>query len=56
MLKLYDFILSRLTEANVKNDQSALDEAEEFVRGFRDTWKEVIQLDRQQRHGVRGKV
>ncbi|WP_096202438.1 flagellar export chaperone FliS [Bacillus sp. FJAT-45350] len=56
MLTLYDFILNRLIEANIKNDSKALLEAEELVVDFRDTWKEVIQLDRQQRHGSGGKA
>ncbi|MED1603094.1 flagellar export chaperone FliS [Alkalihalophilus marmarensis] len=56
MMRMYDFILNRLIEANVKNDAKALTEAEELVVEFRDTWKEVIQLDRKQRHGAGGKA
>ncbi|ADC49174.1 flagellar protein FliS [Alkalihalophilus pseudofirmus OF4] len=56
MMRMYDFILSRLIEANVKNDANALTEAEGLVVEFRDTWKEVIQLDRKQRHGAGGKA
>lgn len=52
MMQMYDFILSRLIDANMKNDKQALKEAEQFVIEFRDTWKEVIKLDRQRRHGV----
>ncbi|MCM3024051.1 flagellar export chaperone FliS [Heyndrickxia ginsengihumi] len=48
MMLLYDFILRRLMDANLKNDLKALAEAEELVTEFRDTWKEVIQLNRQQ--------
>lgn len=51
MLRLYDFILNRLVQANIKNDLQALKEAEKFVTDFRDTWKEVIRIDRQQRLG-----
>ncbi|UTR11752.1 flagellar export chaperone FliS [Evansella sp. LMS18] len=54
MMQMYDFILRRLIDANTHNDPKALKEAEEFVTDFRDTWKEVIKLDRQQRHGVSG--
>lgn len=53
MMQMYDFILSRLIDANTKNDKQALKEAEQFVTDFRDTWKEVIKLDRQRRHGAR---
>lgn len=53
MMQMYDFILSRLIDANTKNDKQALKEAEQFVIEFRDTWKEVIKLDRQRRHGAK---
>lgn len=56
MLRLYDFILSRLVDANVNNDAKALKEAEEFVTDFRDTWKEVLVIDRKQRHGQGGQA
>lgn len=56
MMRMYDFILSRLIDANIKNDLDALKEAEEFVVSFRDTWKEAIQLDRKQRHGEGGQA
>ncbi|WP_258921835.1 flagellar export chaperone FliS [Heyndrickxia coagulans] len=56
MLSLYDFILRELIQANVKNDVSKLDTAEELVAGFRDTWKQVIQANRRQTYGQGGKV
>ncbi|MDV2684279.1 flagellar export chaperone FliS [Alkalihalophilus lindianensis] len=56
MMRMYDYILNRLVEANVKNDPKALTEAEELVVEFRDTWKEVIMLDRKQRHGAGGQA
>lgn len=56
MMRMYDFILSKLIDANVNSDLSALKEAEEFVVEFRDTWKEVLLIDRKQRHGVGGKA
>lgn len=56
MMRLYDFILARLVDANVNNDLNALSEAELFVTEFRDTWKEVILLDRQKRYGKGGNV
>ena len=51
MMRMYDFILSRLVDANTQNSLEALTEAEEFVIEFRDTWKQVVQIDRQNRHG-----
>ncbi|MGO4888820.1 flagellar export chaperone FliS [Anaerobacillus sp. MEB173] len=56
MLRMYDFVLSRLIDANVKSDRAALAEAEQFVTEFRDTWKEVIAIDRKQRHGQGGQA
>ncbi|WP_010676894.1 flagellar export chaperone FliS [Bacillus timonensis] len=46
MRRLYDFINRRLIEANIKNDVKLLEEAEDLVIEFRDTWKEVIRLNR----------
>ncbi|MFB4165237.1 flagellar export chaperone FliS [Alteribacillus sp. JSM 102045] len=51
MFSLYDFIHRRLVDANVNNDKEALAEARGLVEEFRDTWKEIIKLDRQQRFG-----
>lgn len=51
MLPLYEYINRRLTEANVKNDKAILDEVEGLVTEFRDTWKEVIKVTRQQQYG-----
>lgn len=54
LLSLYDYINRRLIEANVKNDIQILNEVEGFVVEFRDTWKQVIQLNRQQQHAGNG--
>jgi flagellar protein FliS len=57
LLSLYDYLNRRLIEANVKNDIAALEEVEGFVTEFRDTWKEVIQKNRQLQHaGAGGQV
>ncbi|KYG33719.1 flagellar export chaperone FliS [Alkalihalobacillus trypoxylicola] len=56
MMRMYDFALNRLIDANVKNELTALKEAEEIMTEFRNTWKEVILLDRKQRHGVGGQA
>lgn len=53
MLTLYDFIVHLLIQANINNDLKSLEEAERFVTEFRDTWKEVIKIDRLQRHGAK---
>jgi flagellar secretion chaperone FliS len=54
MLSLYDYLNRRLMEANVQNDVSILSEVEEFILDFRDTWKQVIQANRQQQHAGQG--
>lgn len=51
LLRLYDYLLNRLIEANIQNDQQILTEVEGFVTDLRDTWKEVIALDLKQRYG-----
>lgn len=57
LLSLYDYLNRRLTEANIKNDAAILEEVEGFVTEFRDTWKEVIQKNRQLQHaGTGGQV
>ncbi|WP_201715987.1 flagellar export chaperone FliS [Rossellomorea arthrocnemi] len=54
LMSLYDYINRRLTEANVKNDSVILEEVESLITDFRDTWKEVIQLNRQKQHAGQG--
>ncbi|MFJ8234643.1 flagellar export chaperone FliS [Ureibacillus sp. NPDC094379] len=48
MFSLYEYMKTRLTEANIKNDLFIIDEVEGLVVEFRDTWKEVIRINRQQ--------
>jgi flagellar secretion chaperone FliS len=54
LMSLYDYINRRLTEANVKNDGAILEEVEGMITEFRDTWKQVIQLNRQKQHAGQG--
>ncbi|PFA67370.1 flagellar protein FliS [Bacillus sp. AFS015802] len=54
LMSLYDYINRRLTEANIKNDAAILEEVEGLITDFRDTWKEVIQLNRQKQHAGQG--
>lgn len=51
MLKMYDYIHFQLIEANIHSDLKALEEAEQYVLQFRDTWKEVISINRKKQHG-----
>lgn len=54
MMSMYDYINRRLIEANIKNDIAILEEVESLVTDFRDTWKQVIQLNRQKQHNQGG--
>jgi flagellar secretion chaperone FliS len=56
MLSLYDYMLRRLVEANIKNDNEILTEVEGLVTEFRDTWKQVIQINRQKQFSPDGRV
>ncbi|UOE55105.1 flagellar export chaperone FliS [Cytobacillus oceanisediminis] len=56
MMSLYDYMNRRLMEANVKNEAAILDEVEGLVSEFRDTWKEVIQVNRQKQFSQGGTV
>lgn len=51
MLPLYEYMNRRLTEANIKNDPAIIDEVVGLVTEFRDTWKEVLKVTRQQQYG-----
>lgn len=48
MLSMYDYMNRRLIEANINNDSEIIEEVEALMTEFRDTWKQVIQTNRQQ--------
>lgn len=50
MLPLYEYMNRRLIEANIKNNIAIIEEVEGLVTEFRDTWKEVIKITRQQQY------
>lgn len=56
MMSMYDYMLRRLVEANIQNDLEILDEVEGLVTEFRDTWKQVIQINRQKQFSPDGRV
>ena len=56
MIPLYDYMNRRLMEANINNDSTIIVEVEGLVTEFRDTWKEVIKITRQQQYGTAGQV
>ncbi len=53
---MYEYMNHRLIEANIKNDKEILKEVENYVVEFRDTWKQVIQINRQQQYGQGGQA
>lgn len=50
MMVLYEFVNNRLLEGNIKNDSQFFDEATDIITEFRDTWKQVIQINRQKQY------
>ncbi|WP_342758469.1 flagellar export chaperone FliS [Kineothrix sedimenti] len=44
---IYAYLDRRLVEANVKKDTAILEEICEHLRSVRDTWKEVMRLNRE---------
>lgn len=56
MIPLYEYINRRLMEGNITNDLAIIEEVEGLVTEFRDTWKEVIKITRQQQYGTAGQV
>jgi flagellar secretion chaperone FliS len=56
MMSLYDYMNRQLIEANLKSDVAILDEVEGLVIEFRDTWKEVIQVNRQKQFSQAGQI
>ncbi len=53
---LYEYMLQRLVEANIKNDIDLIVEVEGYVIDFRDTWKQVIQMNRQKQYANSGEI
>ena len=44
--RVYVYLLRRCLEANVKKDKEILEEVLEHLRSMRDTWKEVMRLNK----------
>ncbi|MEK3978406.1 flagellar export chaperone FliS [Psychrobacillus sp. FSL K6-2836] len=56
MSSLYEYMINRLVEANINNDAALVDEVYGLTTEFRDTWKQVIQINRQKQYGSAGEV
>jgi len=48
ILSLYEYVQSRLVEANIKKETSILDDVEGLLTQFRDTWKQAMVLNKAQ--------
>lgn len=42
---VYNYLMKRLREANIKKDKAILEEVSEHLHTMRDTWKEVMRLN-----------
>ena len=45
--RVYSYLSRRLTEANMSKDKEILEEVCEHLRSMRDTWKEVMRINRE---------
>lgn len=45
--RVYEYLGRRLTQANIKKDKEILEEVLEHLRSMRDTWKEVMRINRE---------
>lgn len=44
--RVYDYIYRRLVEGNMQKDPEIIEDALKYIREMRDTWKEVMRLNR----------
>lgn len=44
--RVYDYIYRRLVSANIKADKEIAEDALSYIRQMRDTWKEVMRLNK----------
>ena len=49
--RVYVYLLKRLLEANVKKDAGILEEVNMHLRSMRDTWKEVMRINKESQKG-----
>ena len=47
--RVYVYLLQRLLEANVKKDPAILEEVNMHLRSMRDTWKEVMRINKEKK-------
>ncbi|WP_243290302.1 flagellar export chaperone FliS [Bacillus sp. FJAT-47783] len=56
MIALYEYMNRRLIEANIKQDVAILEEVEGYIAEFRETWKEVLRLNKVNQQGQGGQA
>ena len=44
--RVYDYIYRRLVEGNIAKDADIIEDALKYIREMRDTWKEVMRLNK----------
>ena len=44
--RIYNYLLERLVDANIKKDKAVMMEVRDHLNNVRDTWKEVMRLGR----------
>jgi flagellar protein FliS len=44
--RVYDYIYRRLVEGNINKDPEIIEDALKYIREMRDTWKEVMRLNK----------
>lgn len=49
--RVYVYLLQRLLEANVKKDKAILEEVNMHLRSMRDTWKDVMRINKENGRG-----
>lgn len=45
--RVYDYISRRLVDANIQKNREILEEALKYIREMRDTWQEVMRLNKE---------
>lgn len=45
--RIYEYLSRRLVEANIKKDKEILEEVNTHLHSVRDTWKEVMRINRE---------
>lgn len=50
--RIYNYLLERLVDANIKKDKAAVMEVRDHLNTVRDTWKEVMRINNKERGTV----